>query len=102
MQQQTIVMRHSFRIELLFSLEVGFLDNDILSFYRYEYKALSKMLTTTKTNINIINNNSNSNSKTAHSGLQIDVHENIDGQNNSVGKELMNSTLTMKRIWYPV
>ena len=33
-QQQAIAMRHSFRTELLFKLEVGFLENDIFSFYR--------------------------------------------------------------------
>ena len=53
------------------------------------------MLTTAKTSINIINS---SNSKTTHTGLQIDAHENIDGQNNSVTKELMNSMLIAKRI----
>ena len=52
------------------------------------------MLTTTKTYINIINNNNNNNnSKTTHTGLQIDVHENIDGWNNSVAKEDMNGML---------
>ena len=30
MQQQAIVMRHSFRTGLLFSLEVGFPESDIL------------------------------------------------------------------------
>ena len=56
------------------------------------------MLTTTKSNISIIdnNNNNNNNSKTTHIGLQIDAHENIDGQNSSVTKELMNSTLIIK------
>ena len=55
------------------------------------------MLTTTKTDINIINNNNN-NSKTTHTGLQIDVYQNIDGQNNSVAKQLMNGMLIIKRI----
>ena len=53
------------------------------------------MLPTTKTNIVIINNNNsnnNNNTKTTHTGLQIDAHENIDGQKNSVSKELMDST----------
>ena len=53
------------------------------------------MLTTTKSNISSIDNNNN-NSKTTHIGLQIDAHENIDGQNSSVTKELMNSTLIIK------
>ena len=46
------------------------------------------MLTTTKTNINITNNNNNNNSKTTHMGLQIDAHENTDGQNNNVQRNL--------------
>ena len=60
------------------------------------------MLTTTKTNINIINNNNNNNNNNdnssiiTHVSLQIDAHENIDEQNNSVTKELMNSTLILK------
>ena len=40
--------------------------------------------------------------KTTHMGLQIDAHENMDGQNNSVIKELMDSTLIIESIWYPV
>ena len=43
------------------------------------------MLITTKIYINIINNN---NSKATHTSLQIDVNENIDGQNNNVTKYL--------------
>ena len=35
-------------------------------------------------------------------GLKIDAHENIDGQNNSVTKELMNSTLIIEIVWNPV
>ena len=48
------------------------------------------MLTTTKTNINITNNNNNNNnnSKTTYMGLQIDAHENTDGQNNNVQRNL--------------
>ena len=99
MQQQAVAMRHSFRTELIFSLEVGFLENDILSFYR-NVKPCQKMLTTIKTNINIINNNNNNNNDNSsiitHVSLQIDAHENIDEQNNSVTKELMKSTLIIK------
>ena len=64
------------------------------------------MLTTTKTNINIINNNNNNNNDNSsiitQVSLQIDAHENIDEQNNSVTKELMNSTLIIKEfgIWF--
>ena len=58
------------------------------------------MLTTIKTNINIINNNNNNNNDNSsiitHVSLQIDAHENIDEQNNSVTKELMKSTLIIK------
>ena len=65
-------MRQSFKTELLFSLEVGFLENDILS----------QLLTTTRTNVTIIINNNNSNknnnSKTRHTGLEIDIHKDID------------------------
>ena len=79
MQQQAIEMRHSFRAELLFSLEVGFLENDI-SFYRNYYKTLSKLFTTTKINIVINNNNINNNyTKTTHTGLQINTCKDIDG-----------------------
>ena len=47
-------MRHSFRrTELLFKLEVGFLENDISPFTGID-KSLSKLLTTTRTSI-IIN-----------------------------------------------
>ena len=56
-------MRNSFRTELLFSLEVCFLENDILSFYRNYYNAFN-----------------NNNNKTAHLVLQIDVQKNIDKQ----------------------
>ena len=35
-------------------------------------------------------------------GLKIDAHESIDGQNNSVTKELMDSTLILERVWDPV
>ena len=35
-------------------------------------------------------------------GLKIDAHENIDRQNNSVTKELMDSTLIIERVWDPV
>ena len=37
-----------------------------------------------------------------HLVLQIDAHKNIDGQNNSVTKELINSTLIIKITWYLV
>ena len=66
------------------------------------------MLTATKINIIIIiiiiinHNDNNDNTKTTHTGLQIDAHENIDGQNNSVMKELMNSMLIIKRTRHPV
>ena len=33
MQNQAIAMRYFFKTELLFILEVGFLENDILFFY---------------------------------------------------------------------
>ena len=32
-------------------------------------------------------------------GLQIDAYENIDGQNNSIIKELKDSELTTERVW---
>ena len=48
-----------------------------------------------------VNNNSssNSNTKTTCYGLPIDAHENIDGQNNNVNKELKESTLTIEKGW---
>ena len=97
-------MRHSFRTESLFNLEDDFLENDILLFYKNQYKALSKMLTTTKTNIIIIKNKNSKNysTKTTHTGQQIDAYEHIDGQNNSVTKERMDNTLITARIWYPI
>ena len=61
------------------------------------------MLTVAKTNI-IINNydnsiNNNSSTKTTHTGLKIDPHEDIDLENNSVTKELIDSKLIIKRVW---
>ena len=35
-------------------------------------------------------------------GLKIDAHKNIDGQNNSVTKKLMDSTLIIEIVWDPV
>ena len=32
-------------------------------------------------------------------GLKIDAHKNIDGQNNSVTKKLMDSTLIIEIVW---
>ena len=45
--------------------------------------------------INNNNSNNNNNTKTTHMGLQLDAHENIDGQNNGVAKELMDITLVI-------
>ena len=38
----------------------------------------------------------NSNTKTIHMGLQTDAYKNIDGQNNKVTKELLDSTLMIE------
>ena len=37
--------------------------------------------------------------QTTHMGLKIDAHKNIDGQNNSVTKKLMDSTLIIEIVW---
>ena len=52
--------------------------------------------------INNGNSNNNNNTKTTHTGLQTDAHKNIDGENNSVTKDLMDSMLIIERICYPV
>ena len=60
-------------------------------------------MTIIKTNIIITNNNSNNNNtKTTKMGLQIYAHENIDGQNNKVTKELMDRKLILESILDPV
>ena len=53
------------------------------------------MMTNTKTNIIVIYNNSNNNN--TEPNMQIDSQENTDGQNNSVTKELIDSTLIAER-----
>ena len=39
--------------------------------------------------------------QTTHMGLKIDAHKNIDRQNNSVTKELMDNTLIIGVVWDP-
>ena len=39
--------------------------------------------------------------QTTHMGLKIDAHKNIDRQNNSVTKELMDNTLIIEVVWDP-
>ena len=51
------------------------------------------MMTNTKTNIIVIYNNNNN----TEPNMQIDSQENTDGQNNSVTKELIDSTLITER-----
>ena len=51
------------------------------------------MMTNTKTNIIVIYNNNNN----TEPNMQIDSQENTDGQNNSVTKELIGSTLITER-----
>ena len=53
------------------------------------------MMANTKTNIIVIYNNSNNNK--TEPNMQIDSQENIDGQNNSITKELIDSTLITER-----
>ena len=50
-------------------------------------------MTNTKTNIIVIYNNNNK----TEPNMQIDSQENIDGQNNSITKELIDSTLITER-----
>ena len=54
------------------------------------------MMTNTKTNIIVIYNNSNNNK--TEPNMQIDSQENTDGQNNSVTKELIDSTLITEEV----
>lgn len=62
-------------------------------------KTCQKIWSTTRTNIIISYNN---NTKTIHTGLEIDAHKNIDGQSNSITKELTDSVLLIGKIWFPV
>ena len=52
--------------------------------------------------VNNGNSNNNNNTKTTHTGLQMHAHKNIDGENNRVTKDLMDSMLIIERIFYPV
>ena len=86
--------------EILSSLEFAFLKNDTLSFYR-NY-SIVKNADNHKNQITIKNNSNSNNTKTTHTGLQIDADKNIDGQNNSFTKELVNNMLVIQKFWHPV
>ena len=57
-----------------------------------------------KNNNNNNNSNNNNNTKATNytTSLKVDAHKNIDGQNNNITKELMDSILIIERLWDPV
>ena len=55
-----------------------------------------------KNNNNNSNNNNNTKATNYTTRLKVDAHKNIDGQNNNITKELMDSILIIERLWDPV
>ena len=55
-----------------------------------------------KNNNNNSNNNNNTKATNYTTSLKVDAHKNIDGQNNNITKELMDSILIIERLWDPV
>ena len=60
------------------------------------------IITIKNNNNNNSNNNSNTKATNYTTSLKVDAHKNIDGQNNNITKELMDSILITERLWDPV